>query len=190
MPAADVLAVTLEVAEALEELNVAYMVAGSLASSMHGIPRSTEDVDLVAEISEEQAQPLADMLRGRFYVDADMISRAVRNRASFNVIHLESMFKVDVYLPGDDAAGREELARRKKLELPGAPGRSIAVASPEDTILQKLVWFRKGDEVSDRQWKDVLGVAKVKRGKLDLGYLRKWAAELEVSDLLEKALEV
>jgi hypothetical protein len=189
MPSADVLAVALEVAEVLEELGVTYMVAGSLASSMHGIPRSTQDVDFVADVGEKHAQPIADRLGGRYYVDAGMISRAVRNRGSFNVIHLESMLKVDVYVPGDDPAARAELARRMTLELPQMPERSIAIASPEDTVLQKLVWFRKGDEISERQWQDVLGIAKVKHGQLDHEYLRKWAAELGVLDLLEKVLK-
>jgi hypothetical protein len=189
MPSEDVLAVTLEVTEALEELGVAYVVVGSLASSMHGLPRSTRDVDLVAAIEEQHAQPLVARLQEHFYVDAGMISRAIRNCSAFNVIHLASMFKVDVFVPDDDAASREQLARSQKLELPQMPGRFIAVAGPEDTIVQKLAWFRKGDEVSERQWQDVLGVIKVKREQLDLEYLRKWATELGVSDLLEKALE-
>ncbi len=189
MPSADVLSVALEVAEVLEELGVTYMVAGSLASSMHGIPRSTQDIDFVADVGEEHAQPIADRLGARYYVDAGMISRAVRNHSSFNVIHLESMLKVDVYVPGDEPAARAELARRMTLELPQVPERSITIASPEDTVLQKLLWFRKGDEVSERQWQDVLGIVKVKHGQLDYEYLRKWAAELGVSDLLEKVLK-
>ncbi len=188
MPSEDVLAVTLEVTEALEELGVAYLVVGSLASSMHGLPRSTRDVDLVAAIEEGHVQSLVTCLQAHFYVDAGMISRAIRNHGSFNVIHLASMFKVDVFVSNDDAVSREQLARGKKLELPQMPGRSIAVASPEDTIVQKLAWFRKGDEVSDRQWQDVLGVIKIKRAQLDLEYLRKCATELGVSDLLEKVL--
>jgi len=187
MPSEEVLAVTLAVAEALEALGVTYVVGGSLASSLHGIPRATQDADLVADLREEHAPALADALRTDFYVDAEAITAAVRRGSCFNVIHLATMFKVDVFAPGEAPLVRDELARRQTFPLPGMPGRSIAVASPEDVILQKLLWYRKGDETSERQWRDVLGVIKVQGSKLDQEYLAAKAKEAGLEDLLSRA---
>ena len=187
MPSGDVLAVTLAVAEALEALGVTYVVGGSLASSLHGIPRATQDADLVADLREEQAPALADALKADFYVDAEAISTAVRRGSCFNVIHLGTMFKVDVFAPGENPLVRDELARRQTFPLPEMPGRLIAVASPEDVILQKLLWYRKGDETSERQWRDALGVMKVQEGKLDQKYLSAKAREAGLEDLLARA---
>lgn len=177
-----------EVVRVLERLGVEYLVGGSLASSFHGIPRSTMDADLVADIKASHVQPLARALRDRFYLDEDGILDAVERRSSFNLIYLKTMFKVDIFVLKEDAHSREEMRRKKRVTLEQAGGAGLLVASAEDTVLQKLVWYQLGGEVSDRQWNDLLGVLKVRRHELNLDYLAEWSAALGVSGLLQKAL--
>ncbi|MGZ3646137.1 MAG: hypothetical protein ACXVCM_20065 [Ktedonobacteraceae bacterium] len=116
-----------------------------------------------------------------------MIRDAIKRRSSFNVIHLETMLKVDVYIPKSRPFDQEELRRvQQEVLLEGT--RPLKVASPEGTILNKLEGYRMGGEVSDRQWNDILGVLKVQGTHLDMSYLQGWAVNLKVADLLERAL--
>jgi hypothetical protein len=170
------LAVTLSVTDALEQLGVRYVIGGSLASTIHGVVRTTLDADIVAELSLSQAQPFADCLTGAFYFDLDAIRHSIRVRSSFNVIHLATLFKVDLFIPKGRPFDEQQLARRQLWIADPESGRSIYVATPEDTILAKLAWYRLGDEISDRQWRDILGVLAVQGDRLDLAYLRRWAA--------------
>lgn len=180
--------VVLEVTRVLEELDIPYAVGGSLASSLHGIPRSTQDADLVAALQIQHIQPFLARVASSFYVAPERVEAAVRRRASFNLIHLKTMIKVDLFVYTGDPLAVQEMARRQVLPIPGEPQTSLHVASPEDTILQKLLWYRKGGEVSERQWTDVLGVLKVQGASLDLSYLNEWAERSGVDDLLARAL--
>jgi hypothetical protein len=182
------IAVTLLVIDALEKLNVRYLIGGSLASALYGVPRATMDADLVADLRMENAEPLARALASAFYVDAEMIRDAVRQQRSFNVIHLETAFKVDIFVRKQRAFDESQLARRIKYVVATDPERTAFVASAEDTILAKLEWYRLGGETSERQWRDVLGIIKTQGERLDAAYLRYWAAQLGVADLLERIL--
>ena len=180
--------VTMLVIHALEKLHIPYLIGGSLASAVHGVMRATMDTDIVADLDEEHAQPLANALSGLFYADVEMIRDAIKHRGSFNLIHLETMFKVDVFIPKKREFDQLQLQRRTTQVIATNPEEVAFVASAEDTILAKLEWYRMGGEVSDRQWHDILGILKVQAESIDLEYLRKWSVTLGVSDLLKKAL--
>jgi len=182
------LEVTLLVTDAFESLAIPYFVGGSLATALHGIARSTLDVDLVADLRLEQVDVLAQMLNGAFYADAAMMRDAVRQQSSFNLIHLKSMFKVDVFVRSTRPFDRSQFDRRTLHQLSDSPPRSAYVATPEDNILAKLTWYRLGDEVSDRQWQDIINVITIQGDRIDVAYLRRWATQLGVTDLLEQAL--
>src|SRR5205807_4582709 len=183
----DILAATTPVVEALEQLEVPYHIGGSVASSLNGIPRLTIDVDLVTNLKLEHVRPLVRLLEGEYYIDEDAVRDAVKRRSSFNVIHLESILKIDVFIAKSRVFDQEEFRRVQLKTLEGSD-RPFYVASPEGTILNKLEWYRMGGEVSDRQWNDILGVLKVQDSNLDMAYLQRWAVALKVSDLLERAL--
>lgn len=180
------LATLTAVAKALDIAGATYFVGGSLASSLQGIPRSTQDVDLVADLAISRVGAFVEALGAGFYADPERIRDGIVRRASFNVIDLGNGFKADVYLAVEDAFGRSQFDRRQPIELDA--GLTLPFASAEDVILQKLRWFRLGGGVSERQWLDALGVAKVQGDRLDRGYLARWAAELEIADLLARAL--
>jgi hypothetical protein len=175
------------IVEALEQLGVNYHIGGSVASSIHGIIRATIDADLVANLELKHVHPLVKLLEVDYYIDEDAVRDAVKRRGSFNAIYLDTMLKVDVFIPKSRLFDREEL-RRSQLQPLIEGSRPFYVASPEGTVLNKLEWYRMGGEVSDRQWNDILGVLKVQGTNLDMAYLQLWAAALKVSDLLERAL--
>jgi hypothetical protein len=180
--------VTLLVIRALDQLGVPYLIGGSLASALHGVARATMDSDLVADLHPEHACPLAQALGKAFYADAEAIQDAILHQSSFNLIHLETMFKVDVFVRKGRPFDRIQFERRTEQVVATEPERKAYIASAEDIILAKLEWYRMGGEVSERQWRDVLGVLKVQAGRLDTAYLRLWAASLNVADLLDRAL--
>ena len=180
--------VVAKLARVFDMLGIRYIVGGSLASSIYGIPRATQDVDLVADIVSSQVDDIERVLKADFYVDAEMIIDAITHRSSFNVIHLATMFKADVFILHGDPWALEEMARAR-LERLGEREDEIAIrfASPEDTLLHKLVWYKLGNQASDRQWNDVVGVLKIQGDALDREYLDRWAGFLGVADLLSRA---
>jgi hypothetical protein len=185
---ADVIHATRLVADALEKLGVTYVVCGSLASSVHGMVRTTMDTDLIADLQQEQIIPLVELLEDAFYIDEEMIRSAIQRRSFFNIVHLESMFKVDIFIPRQRLFDRNQLSRRQETNI-GEEQISLFILSPEDTVLAKLEWYRMGNEISDRQWRDILGVLMIQEDGLDHPYLRRMADKLGVADLLESALQ-
>lgn len=184
----EVVGVTLALADLLDDLEIPFLVGGSLASSVHGVARFTQDADLVVDLPESKVESLVERLAGTFYVDIERARRAVERRASFNLIHLATMVKVDLFVLPDDDHSQEEMKRRRQLSLSGAEGRAVPVASAEDMIVQKLRWFRQGGEVSERQWTDAVAVVRVQGDRLDREYLHRVAAALGVSDLMDRIL--
>jgi hypothetical protein len=184
----EAIAVMLLVTGVLERLEIPYLIGGSIASSLHGHARSTQDVDIIADLQAEHVPAIVAALRDAFYLDETAIRDAVQRRATFNVIHLNTMFKVDVFVAGDQPSTRRELERRRPFTLELDPPEAVMVASPEDVIVQKLSWFRLGDHISERQWDDAMNVLGVRGKHLDRDYMRELAAEMEVSDLLARLL--
>ena len=181
--------VTLKVTNVLERLGIPYVIGGSLASTLYGMVRTTQDSDIITEMRLEHVKPFIAELQDEFFMDEEMISESIRHNSSFNIIHRNSIFKVDVFIPPQRPFQQSQLARAQRETFHLESQISANFATAEDTILSKLEWFRMGGEVSERQWRDVIGVLKTREGELDLDYLRKWAGELKVSDLLERALE-
>lgn len=181
--------VTLLVTDVLDELNIPYVIGGSVASIIHGMLRTTMDVDIVADLQPAHVQPFVAAFQEAFYTDEQMIQQAVRRRGSFNLIHLETMFKVDVFLTKARAFDHQQLMRRVSAPVSDDEAKQIWILSAEDIVLAKLDWFRFGGEMSERQWRDVLGVLKTQRGHLDIIYLQQWARELDLTDLMERALQ-
>jgi hypothetical protein len=192
LPATDVpmnpVDIALVVARALEACGVRYVLGGSLASSVSGEPRATLDIDLMVDLEGPAVAHLIAALGGDFHTDADAFGRAIANRSSVNIIHLPTATKVDLFIMGATSIESRQMDRRQLVLLTEPPGASLYVYTPEDILLQKLRWFRLGGEVSDRQWRDVLGVMVVQGARLDVGYLHMSATEIGVVDLLERAL--
>ncbi len=184
----DPLHVALAVAAILDRLGVAYVTAGSLASSLHGEPRSTDALNIVADLSRSQASGLVQALGREWYVSADAVDDAVARGTSFNAVHLPSGVKVDVFVVGTDAFDAHRVASGRSERLGAEPGALLRVDTAEHTVLRKLEWFRRGGERSDRQWRDVVGVLRVQRDRLDYGELAAWAEKLGVADLVARAL--
>lgn len=166
-----------------QELGISYRVVGSVASSVHGIVRATLDIDLVANIQSQHISSLEQQLQGIYYIDTEMIKEAIQQRSSFNLIHLETMIKIDVFMLGQRPYDIVSFERNKEEELDGLV---LVFKTSEDVLLGKLEWFVKTDKSSDRQWNDILGLLKI--NALDLAYLNQWAIELGLKSLFEKAL--
>jgi hypothetical protein len=171
----------------LRKLNIEHSVVGSVASSAHGIERSTVDTDLLARMAPSQATALAADLGKEWYADPDQIRSSIQAQRSFNVIHIPSGEKFAIF-PAHDEFHTSELARATEylLPLPDGPVRAC-VSTAEDVLLAKLRWYQAGGEVSDRQWSDIVGILAM-NPKLDLEYVNLWANRLGVTRLLSRAI--
>ncbi len=171
----------------LDDLNIRYAIGGSMASSIHGQARYTQDADITVEPFAGKERLFA--LRfpsAEYYVDEGMIRDAIARRASFNILHLLTSFKIDLFVQKNRAFDREFLARRIKAPVFGESEGEFGLITAEDIILVKLEWYRHGGETSDRQWNDILGVMKTQYDRLNNAYLDHWGVEIGVKDLLDR----
>jgi hypothetical protein len=178
------LVVVEEVIAVLTKLGIPYAIGGSWASSLFGKMRFTHDADLTAEPFPKKEAVFCASFGEDYYISQIAVEEAIQRRSSFNILHITSGFKVDVFIRKERAFDQSIMARRRPYPL---EGKEVVLVSPEDVILLKLEWYRIGGESSERQWSDVLGVFQVQEDKLDQSYLDRWAADLGVTDLLQRA---
>jgi len=183
---ADPLDVAVDFAQFLGALGVRYALTGSMASAVHGEPRSTVDVDLIADLSVATSTRLVSAIEATYYVDAEVARQMTESAGSFNAIHLASAIKVDIFVTGDDPFEQERLRRRIQIALPDSLDQHLWIDAAECTVLRKLEWYRRGGEVSERQWRDVVAILRLQQSALNDDFLDAWAPSLGVSDLLAR----
>ena len=186
----DLLLTVRRVVQVFDDLAIPYYIGGSIASSLYGMARSTIDVDLVADIEPRHIMALMDRLSKNYYIDETTIVDAINRNSSFNLIHLETSIKLDVFIPRDEIYHHTAMGRRHRDTL-FEEDKIIEIyfCSSEDIIINKLQWYEDGGGISERQWLDVLGVIKVQADSLDKGYLQHWSKELGIFKLVERAFE-
>jgi hypothetical protein len=176
-----------KLAEVFENLHIAYCIGGSMASSAYGTVRFTQDADITVEPFEQIAKKFHEKLKNDFYISEEAMNEALKTRNSFNIIHLNTAFKIDIFIRSENEFQKQMLSRIRKLPL-GSSNKMLSFVSPEDIILLKLDWFRQSDHTSQRQWSDVLGVLAGQAKALDFDYLKNWAKKLGLNELLTKAI--
>lgn len=173
----------------LEQVGIAYAIGGSVASSIYGKVRFTEDADVAVEpFSLTVSKQLIQLLSGDFYVSQPAIEQALSMRSSFNAIHIATAFKIDVFITNETAFQKRLLLRRKYVPMPSVSDKMVWAVCPEDIILLKLDWYRQGGGVSEKQWNDILGLLSVQKNQLDMADLKKWANELNLMDIFKQAV--
>lgn len=176
------------VADVLDSLGIRYAIGGSVASALYGTVRFTRDADITVEPFVPFADRFYELLKEEFYVSREAMEEALKSRSSFNLIHFQTAFKIDLFIQGSDEFENRLLGRRHMMRLSDLSHKEVCVVSPEDIILLKLRWFVMTGGASERQWNDVLGVLGVQGEALDYDYLTGWARELELDELLNRAI--
>jgi hypothetical protein len=184
--AADPIAVAIRVGEILDAIGVRHTIGGSIAASFAGEPRSTIDIDFVVALHAAHVAPLMAAVAPEFYVAEEALHRAIEMHGTANLIHQASQIKVDLFVAGGTPLDEQQLARRLRVEI--RPGQVIYIHPPEDILLQKLRWYRKGGGTSDRQWRDAIAIVRTQGQRLDRSYLVANAPALDVETLLERVL--
>lgn len=179
--------ITLLVTRALEALGIPYFIGGSLASAVHGTIRSTMDADLVVDLRLDHLQELTARLERAFFMDPPAMVNALQHNSSFNLIHKDTMFRIDIFPLRQGPFEQNQMVRRVQHSLSDHPNDRAFFTTAEDIILAKLIWFRMGGEISEQQWRDVLGVIRVQDDLLDQDYLHLWGERLGLLDMLERA---
>jgi hypothetical protein len=176
--------------ETLDRLGIIYAIGGSVASSLHGIARATQDIDVVIDLRADQINDFYNALAPDFYVDEGAIVAAVRGGRPFNLIHFEAGLKIDLFMAAQHPLGANQLAHRRPeaTALLGGEPIEVNVISAEDILLAKLLWYQEGGNVSERQWNDLLNLVMVQGERLDREYLVLQAERLGVSYLLARLL--
>lgn len=174
--------------KALNDTSIDYFIGGSIASSAYGLARATMDVDMILNLKPFQIQSFVKMLKEEYYVDIEMIAQAVNTKSSFNILHLPTMLKIDFFILKGQPYPIKSFERRVLNTLDDSEDSiKVFLCSPEDIIISKLDWFSLSNETSERQWLDILGVIKVQKDNLDKKYLKHWAEQLNLLELLQKA---
>lgn len=177
-----------QIALMLDELEIPYVLGGSIASSFFGEPRSTVDIDLAVLLDGDRGDALLERATTVFYTPVDAAQKAIAAHTSFNLVDTANGFKIDIFVLGEGVLDRRQIERRTRVAIPGVDD-GVWVTSPEDQVLRKLDWYRAGGSVSDRQWRDVVGILRVQADDLDLEYIKRTAEEVDLSDLVATALE-
>jgi hypothetical protein len=168
---------------ALEQAGIPYMLTGSFASSYHGVPRATQDIDIVISPTADQIRTLVGLLpETEYYVDEDAALDALKRQGRFNLVDLDTGWKIDLMIRRSRPFSRNEFDRREVVEFQGM---KLAVATAEDVILAKLEWAKLGG--SQRQIEDAAGILRIRREDLDRDYLRRWVEELDLTTQWEEA---
>jgi hypothetical protein len=182
----DALDVALLVARAIESVGGAYFVGGSVASSFQGEPRATNDIDIVLELPVARVRALVSALGPDFEVDGDMLRDALLHTRTCNIFFLPFLTKVDLFALGRSPFDQSEFSRRTSVVV-RATGEMLVLKTPEDTVLRKLLWYREGGEVSEKQWRDIVEVLRVSGPSMDVAYLDVWGERLGIVELLGRA---
>jgi hypothetical protein len=187
MAGAGPFALVQRVAKILDGLAIPYALGGSLASSLFGEPRTTVDVDIAISVDAGSGEELIESLANLFYIPAAAAREAIAQHTSFNALDIDQGLKVDLFVLGDGLLDRMQIERRVRVLVPDNED-EICVTSMEVQVLRKLEWYRQGGGISDRQWRDVVGILRVNMDSLDLDDLRSAAESLDLSTELEEAL--
>ena len=182
---ADPVEIAQHVGARLDAVEVEWVIGGSLASSVHGEARATQDIDVVVDLQPHLVHRLVKALDRDYYIDADAVRDAVESPSSFNAVHYLSALKIDFFVAGNDLFEAERLAQRQRIDMPTGV---LYVDTAEHTVLRKLEWYRRGGETSERQWRDVQAILRLQGDRLDRERLHHWAAYLGVTDLLDRVM--
>jgi hypothetical protein len=181
------LALAIEFGKMLESFDLAYALGGSVASSLLGEPRTTIDVDFAVRLDHVGLERIIEATSAEFYVPVESARASIDALSSFNLISNASGLKIDLFVVGTELLDRRQLERRCLMLVRREPRAELWVTSAEDQILRKISWYRDGGEVSDRQWRDIVGLLRTQRSTLDFEDLRTAATLLGLDDLLSRA---
>jgi len=173
----------------LEGLGIRYAVGGSIASSVYGRVRFTQAADINLEPFDDKAQRFYEMVKKEFYISKDAMKHALLETGSFNIIHLGTAFKIDLFIRKQGIFGEQIFKRARNLSLGGKEAKNFCITSPEDIILLKLLWYRDSGYSLEKQIEDVTGILEVQAGLLDINYIKSWAANLGISDLISRVIK-
>lgn len=186
----DPIAIAYKIIDKLNLLNIPYYIGGSVASSLQGEARFTQDIDLVIYLELSQVEVFIETFSSDFYVSDVAVKDAILGVSSYlNLINFESLEKADIFISRSDDFSRSQMNRRQLYVPEENPEQAFYLCTPEDTILQKLVWMRIAQNESQKQWRDILGVLKIQRERLDLDYLWQWSEYLNISASLNQAIQ-
>jgi hypothetical protein len=175
--------VVLSVVAALDHFHIPYMLVGSYSSNFYGVARATQDADLVAQLEGSRVSEIASRLGAEFQLDPQLSFEAITSTTRYNIIHLPSSFRIELFLLSDDPHDRRRFARRVQATI---AGHSVFVPTVEDVIITKLRWSKGGNRTKDVE--DVENILLVQAGRLDVPYIRHWTDQHSTRDLFERLL--